>query len=152
MGYERPHDFWPERWLTTKQAHANYIPFGMPANRPCPGQQMALVLMRAMLKVTVRRVEFETPIAHSRSLPCGGYCIVHRRDAPPQARLSGARLKATMSLMKLRETVDNFSRSVKQLVCATQMLLHSRQLRLAQRYFEHGDYGSRFLHIHGNDL
>lgn len=151
-GYIRPNDFLPERWRTLKVKDANYIPFGVPANRPCPGQTMGLVLMRAILKVMVRRVEFQTPIAHSRSLPCGGYCIVHRRDAPPAARLQGARLQGTLTMMKLRETADNFTRSMQQLFYATRMLLHSRDLRLAQRYFENGDDGSRFRHIHGVDL
>jgi hypothetical protein len=147
-GYKRPADFWPERWETLKPSSANYIPFGVPANRPCPGQQMALVLMRAMLKVTVERATFQTPIAHSRSLPCGGFCIVMSRSATPPAKLT---LVAITSFMKLRETVDNFTRSMRQLVYATRMLLHSRELRLAQRYFEHDD-ASRFRHIHGVDM
>jgi len=150
-GYERASEFIPERWRSLKPSSANYIPFGVPANRPCPGQQMALVLMRAMLKVTVNRVRFQTPIAHSRSLPCGGYCIVQSRDTPPSAQLSGTQLAVVMSMMKMRETVDNFTRSARQLVFATQMLLHSRKLRLAQRYFEHDDPLS-FRHIHGVDI
>ena len=61
LGWERPHEFWPERWDTTgsDEAHHSkasfcYMPFGG-GPRTCVGQPLAEVEVLAVLSAILKR-------------------------------------------------------------------------------------------------
>ena len=43
-GYDKPESFIPERWQALSKKDANYTPFGIMRNRPCPAQVRSRVL------------------------------------------------------------------------------------------------------------
>jgi hypothetical protein len=131
-GFEDPGRFDPDRWLKQSTKDVNYMPFGVPANRPCPAQAIALVTMRAVARETIRRFRAFSTATHTRSLPHRGPCVLEPRNKPPEPR-ARERLLATMSA---REPWEDVGRSVLQLVLGTYMVLDARRLKLCQRYFE----------------
>jgi hypothetical protein len=86
-GFERPAEFDPSRWEGGRsERDSNYLPFGSPHNRPCPGKRLSLVWMRVVTRVMCRRLQLRSSVEHTRSLPCGGYCLLlplHRSRQPP---------------------------------------------------------------------
>jgi cytochrome P450 len=57
--WERPDDFWPERWLTDDNSitPGSYMPFAAGA-RNCVGQPLANVILRTLLARLIHRYEF----------------------------------------------------------------------------------------------
>lgn len=88
VGYDKPSSFLPDRWRTLSKKDANYLPFGSMRNRPCPGQRVALLVMKEMTKVIVERAQFRTAVRHDRSLPGRGICLVMPRT-PVDAKGTG---------------------------------------------------------------
>ena len=75
-GYDNPEQFIPERWEVLRERNCNYMPFGPPNNRPCPGKRLALIWMRAVTWVLLRNVELYSCAEHTRSLPCGAPLLI----------------------------------------------------------------------------
>eukprot|EP00998_Keelungia_sp_KM082_P012026 NODE_833_length_1615_cov_68.784946_g823_i0.p1 GENE.NODE_833_length_1615_cov_68.784946_g823_i0~~NODE_833_length_1615_cov_68.784946_g823_i0.p1 ORF type:complete len:497 (+),score=91.74 NODE_833_length_1615_cov_68.784946_g823_i0:56-1546(+) len=138
-GYEYPNDFIPERWEVISKSEVNYIPFGVAANRPCPGQRLALVIMRELVKVSVRRCRWHSPIVHSRSLPDGGLCLVADRT-----HSNGKKRPAMLVAMKAWEKLCVVARSVAQLGFGYYMLRQAQKLRLATRMYDEGAVNHKF--------
>jgi cytochrome P450 len=130
-GYDDPDAFDPDRWdhLSAKTAH--HIPFGIAANRPCPAWRLSPLALRAAAREVLRRFTLHSMVAHTRSLPNRGPCLLVRTGRPLPAPL----LAATGALLRVRDRWEDVSRSLVQLVLGTAMVLHARRLRLAGRYF-----------------
>ena len=131
LGFTDPDRFDPLRHLP-RDAH--HIPFGMPANRPCPAWHLAPVTMRAVLRETVRRFRLYSSAAHIRSIPNRGPCLL-----VPATEVSRGRPWFAMALMRLRDRWEDVSRSLIQLVLGTYMLWDARRLKLCTRYFNDAD-------------
>jgi cytochrome P450 len=56
IGHRNAAAFYPERWArgNKKERSANYAPFGVMRNRPCPGQRVAQILMLEMTDAIMR--------------------------------------------------------------------------------------------------
>jgi hypothetical protein len=134
-GFERPEVFDPDRWLHLDHRDANYIPFGVTANRPCPARGIAPLTMRVVAHEMLRRFELHSTAAHTRSLPNRGPCLLARRNGPPPPR----RRAALLAVMRVRDRWEDLWRSAVQLVLGTYMVVDARRQRLAQRYFERSD-------------
>jgi hypothetical protein len=120
----------PARWETLAAHEANFIPFGVAANRPCPAQGLATITMRAAIRELLRRFAFYSSASHTRSLPNRGPCLlVPRTD--DDARGRGGLLLA----MHLRDRWEDVGRSLVQLALGTYMVWDARRLRLCERYF-----------------
>jgi hypothetical protein len=132
VGFDKPEDFDPDRWERLSTREANYIPFGVAANRPCPAQGLAPVTMRAVAREMLRRFAFYSSVGHTRSIPNRGPCLLvpRFREANPRLR------EALLLFMRLRDRWEDVGRSVKQLVLGSYMVWDARRLRLCQRYFE----------------
>lgn len=72
--YERPESFWPERFERRNYRPYEYFPFGG-GLRLCPGARMAVAVIRTIVAVTMRHVEWEpawsgevVPIRHGTLL------------------------------------------------------------------------------------
>lgn len=145
VGYERSTEFLPDRWSPSKgglsKKDSNYIPFGVPRNRPCPAQRVALLFMRVMTKVVVTRARFYSSVSHDRSLPGRGLCLVV--PIPPSdvtgqlgETISPVVLKLLLWRMLVQDRVDGLFRSMAQLVFSTYMVLDAKKQALARRYQE----------------
>jgi len=128
-------NFDPDRWNVLKRRDAHFIPFGVTANRACPARGVAPVMMRAVAREMLRRYALASSVAHTRSLPSRGPCLLIRRGADrgegeqavPRARLAG---------MRWRDRWENVGRSLIQLVLGTYMVWDARRQRLCGKYFE----------------
>ncbi|MQY11104.1 hypothetical protein SRB5_12180 [Streptomyces sp. RB5] len=130
-GYDRPGTFDPDRWQTRPARDARHIPFGMPANRPCPAWRISPLVLRAATREVLGRFRLESTAGHTRSLPNRAPCLLVPHDTPAAPR----RLAALRRYMAVRDTVEDITRSLRQLVLGTVMVLHARRLRPATRYF-----------------
>eukprot|EP00854_Cymbomonas_tetramitiformis_P003811 gene3811-4764_t len=132
-GYEQPESFIPDRWSTLKEREQNYLPFGAPSNRPCPGKRLSLIWMREMTKITAQKLIVHSPTEHTRSLPCGGLALMlvnQTADKKVPQKLLGMLLRVLVFLSPV-------PRSIKQIINELCMLRESRKLQLAQAYFNH---------------
>jgi Cytochrome P450 len=130
--FEDPERFDPSRWGRLSTPGAHYIPFGVPANRPCPAQGIALITMRASAREVLRRVHLYSSASHTRSIPNRGPCLV----VPKTFVLHPRRRDTLLLVIKIRDRWEDVWRSVVQLVLGTYMVLDARRLRLCTRYFE----------------
>jgi hypothetical protein len=138
-GYTQPEAFHPDRWQHCPAKEANFIPFGISANRPCPAHGIALVSMRHLLTIVLRRYRFATAAEHTRSLPNRGPCLRSvRREQALSARAQGALLL----WMKISDRWESVIRSVVQLILGTMMIIDARRLRLCERHFAALDGGN----------
>jgi hypothetical protein len=135
QSFDDPERFDPARWTSLSVHDANFIPFGVAANRSCPAQAIAMITMRVAVRELLRRVRFRSSIRHTRSIPNRGPCLVIPRALDYNARLEGAQL----FWMRLRDRWEDVGRSIVQLVLGTYMVWDARRLRLCQRYFETKD-------------
>ncbi|MFC4050555.1 cytochrome P450 [Actinomadura syzygii] len=129
-GFAEPDRFCPERFRDGPAAReVNHIPFGMPANRPCPAWRLAPLTMRAAARETVRRYALATAAAHTRSLPNRGPCLLVPRAARARTR------RAALLFIRSRDRVEDVWRSLVQLVLGTYMVWDARRQRLCERHF-----------------
>ena len=126
-GYTDPDVFDPDRWLRLAARDANFIPFGVTANRPCPARGLAPVTMRVVVREVLRRYRLASSARHVRSIPNRGPCLLVRRDRLPRF--------GSLALMRLRDRWEDVSRSVTQLVLGTYMVWDARRKSLSDNYF-----------------
>jgi hypothetical protein len=138
IGYPEPERFEPERWQTLSGRDANYIPFGVTGNRPCPAQAIALVTLRVATQEVLRRLALYSSASHTRSLPNRGPCLVVSRDRPLGRRLRGAAL----AFVRVRDRWEDVYRGLVQLVLGSYMVWEARRLRMCERHFA-GTDGNR---------
>ena len=127
VGYAEPERFDPDRWLTLSAREANYVPFGVSANRPCPAQAIALVTLRVVAREMVQRYSLFSPVSHVRSLSNRGPCLLVQRDRelhPSLRALVGA-------FMRARDRWEDVYRSLVQLVLGSYMVWDAKRLRLS---------------------
>ena len=134
-GFNAPDSFDPDRWAKLSPREANFIPFGVAANRPCPAQAIALNSMRVAAREVLRRFRLRSSVRHTRSIPNRGPCLLAvRGDA------GGARRENVMLLgMRICDRWEDVGRSLVQLIFGTYMVWDARRQRLCQRYFETQD-------------
>ena len=134
-GYDRPGVFDPDRWEHISARTANHIPFGVATNRPCPAWRLSPLALRAATREVLRRFTLHSSVAHTRSLPSRGPCLLVRAGAPlPRRSIAAVRV-----LLRVRDRWEDVWRSVVQLALGTWMVLDARRLRLAGRYFDTHD-------------
>ncbi|GGZ03956.1 cytochrome P450 [Streptomyces poonensis] len=136
-GYDRPDAFDPDRWDTLSAKDAHFIPFGVAANRPCPAWRLSPLVLRAAVREVLRRFRLDSTASHTRSNPHRAPCLLIPRGLSPQPR----RTEALRRFVRVRDGVEDVTRSVRQLVLGTVMVLHARRQRLAERYFEESPAG-----------
>jgi hypothetical protein len=130
-----PERFQPDRWKETSARDANYIPFGVAGNRPCPAQGIATVTLRVVAREVLQRFALYSSASHARSLPNRGPCLVVPRDRPLGRRLRGAAL----AFIRVRDRWEDVYRSLAQLVLGSWMIWEARRLRLCERHFAAAD-------------
>jgi hypothetical protein len=134
-GFDCAERFDPSRWEKVSARDANYIPFGVAANRPCPASGPAPVTMLAAAREVLRRFTLYTSASHTRSIPNRGPCVLVPRGAGSEPKRPGALLL----LLRLRDRWEDVWRSLVQLVLGTYMVWDARRLRLCAAYFEAQD-------------
>jgi hypothetical protein len=130
-GFREPERFDPERWLAISREEANYIPFGVAANRPCPAGGIAIVTMRAVTREMLRRFAFYSSASHTRSIPNRGPVIA----VPRGLALRQWEKAIALAFMHVRDQWEDVGRSLLQLVLGTYMIWDARRLRLCETYF-----------------
>jgi cytochrome P450 len=131
-GFEDAGRFDPDRWNGASVRDANYIPFGVTGNRPCPAQNLALNTMRAATRQLLQHFTFLSSASHTRSLPSRGPCLLVRAGH----RLDSRRRDALLLFIRLRDRAEDVWRSMVQLVLGTYMVWDARRQRLCERHFE----------------
>jgi hypothetical protein len=131
-GFAHPERFDPDRWRQIAPRDANFIPFGVTANRPCPAQAIALITLRIAVRELLRRFRLASSAAHTRSIPSRGPCLL----VPRAVALEPWRERSLLALMGLRDRWQDLGRSVVQLILGSYMVWEARRLRLCTRHFE----------------
>ncbi|HEU4422911.1 MAG TPA: cytochrome P450 [Pilimelia sp.] len=108
-----------------------HIPFGVPANRPCPAWHLAPITVKAVTRELLAGFTFATTAAHTRPMPNRGPCLM-----TPRGATAAPRRGLVLAFLGLRDRWENVWRSLTQLVLGTYMVWHARRLRLCARYFE----------------
>ena len=132
LGFDDPGIFDPDRWRNCVRRDANYIPFGVTANRPCPAQGLAPITMKIAARAILRQYTLHSSASHTRSIPNRGPCLMVPRSQPLGRRARQAQLLG----MRARDRWEDVWRSIVQLILGTYMVWDARRLRLCQRYFE----------------
>lgn len=172
-GFDSPEEFRPERWLTLSRTKANYMPFGVMANRPCPAQRVSLILTKAIIRVAVLRATFFSSASHIRSLPCRGPSVMCARASsflpdgnrkPLPAEISDPAVlpgdyassedaltisrtllvRMLLLLLKLRDTWANSFNAVTQLVVGSYMMWEHKKLKLCTGFFANSATSGRY--------
>jgi hypothetical protein len=125
--------FDPDRWLRMTPGEANFIPFGISANRPCPARGIAPLSMRVVADAVLGRFALATSASHTRSLPNRGPCLISALPADDRGPRPAPRPR--LVLMRARDRWEDVSRSLVQLVLGTYMVLDARRSRLCRDYF-----------------
>jgi hypothetical protein len=134
QGYDAPHELRPERWSVLKTSKVNFCPFGFASNRPCPAQTLVTRYMLHLVPFFATRLDFETPVEHTRSSPCGGCCVISRKGA---AIGYGVR-RATQMALWATEEFKTVIRSLVQFRCSRVIVDEAKRLRLCSRFFNGG--------------
>jgi hypothetical protein len=127
-GYDEPDRFDPGRWERCSSRDANFIPFGVASNRPCPAWHLAPIALRAAVREVLGRALLTTAASHTRSLPNRGPCLVVPRGASPPPRTA-------LAAQRLQDRAEDAGRSVVQLVLGTYMVWDARRQALCRRHF-----------------
>ncbi|HEX4829545.1 MAG TPA: hypothetical protein VH478_00440 [Trebonia sp.] len=150
--------FDPARWERAGTRPANYIPFGVSANRPCPARGVAPVGMHAATREVLRRYALSSSAAHTRSLANRAPAFLRPAAAPeaPLPRSSPARSPlprlllarpplprpplprpplARLALLRVADRWADVWRSLVQLVLGSFMVWDARRLALCRTYF-----------------
>jgi len=125
--------FNPERWMEPGIRPANFIPFGVAANRPCPARGFATATMRVVAVEVLRRYHLASVAGHTRSLPNRGPCLLVPHAAVGSWR--PWRRAARLTVMRLRDHWEGVPRSIVQLVLGTFMVWDAQRQGLCRRYF-----------------
>jgi hypothetical protein len=133
-GYDDAQRLQPERWSVLKTAKQNFCPFGMASNRPCPAQNLATRYMLHLVPFFAARLDFESPVEHTRSLPGAGLCVVSRREAVV-GRLPRSLLQSSLWALEQFRTVGQ---SLVQFRCSVAIVRDAKRLKLCKRFFEGG--------------
>ncbi|HUD25016.1 MAG TPA: cytochrome P450 [Burkholderiaceae bacterium] len=130
-GFDEPQRFDPDRWEKLSVHEANYIPYGVAANRPCPAAGLASLTLRAAARELLRQFAVYSSAEHTRSNPNQGPCLLVSRanGCDPRHR------SALLVLLRVRDRWEDVWRSLVQLVLGTYMIWDARRLKLCQRYF-----------------
>jgi len=139
-GFKDPERFDPDRWETLTGYGANYIPFGVSANRPCPAQGIAPLTMRSAACEVLKNFELYSSASHSRSIPNRGPCLLVSRRGEYGRRRRGALLL----FVRLLDRWEDCWRSIVQLILGTYMVWDAHRLALCRRYFEAQDRMQQF--------
>jgi hypothetical protein len=131
-GFHQPEQFDPDRWTQISAREAHYIPFGVPANRPCPASGLAPVTMQVAAREMLKRFVFSSSASHTRSIPNRGPCLLIRRIDDRDVRPP----RGVLFYMRMRDRWEDVWRSLVQLFLGTYMVWDARRLRLCGRYFE----------------
>ncbi|TDV47992.1 cytochrome P450 [Actinophytocola oryzae] len=134
-GHTHPDVFDPDRWTRVSARNAHHIPFGVAANRPCPAWRLSPLALRAATREVLARVTLHSTVAHTRSLPSRGPCLLVRAGAP----LPAWRLAVFGAALRVRDRWEDVWLSLVQLVLGTWMVIDARRLRMAGRYFDAHD-------------
>jgi len=95
--WERPEDFWPERWESKTVNHHAWMPF-ISGPKSCIGSRMALVEMKVVLAKVIQRFNF---VMDSDYKPARKTAITTRPDP------SGPPLTLTMTDAWVKPTSSN---------------------------------------------
>jgi len=131
-GFHQPEQFDPDRWTQISAREAHYIPFGVPANRPCPASGLAPVTMQVVAREILKRFVLSSSASHTRSIPNRGPCLLVRRTGDDDRRPP----RSLLLYMRIRDRWEDVWRSFVQLFLGTYMVWDARRLRLCGRYFE----------------
>jgi hypothetical protein len=131
-GFQQPEQFDPDRWTQVLPREAHYIPFGVPANRPCPASGLAPVTMQVVAREILKRFVISSSASHTRSIPNRGPCLLLRRTDRTDVRPP----RALLFYMRMRDRWEDVWRSFVQLFLGTYMVWDARRLQLCGRYFE----------------
>ncbi|WP_225728368.1 MULTISPECIES: cytochrome P450 [unclassified Nocardia] len=134
QGAGRP-EFDPDRWIAPESKPPHYIPFGIPANRPCPARGFATLTMRVCAREVLRRYRLDSAAQHTRSLPNRGPCVFTPRV------IGTRRPTARLMLMRLCDRWESLPRSVVQLVYGSWMVWDARRKQLCGNYFADREVG-----------
>jgi hypothetical protein len=127
-GGDAPAEFDPDRWQPGNARPANFIPFGVSANRPCPARGVAPIGMRACALEVLRQYTLSSSAGHTRSLAnrAPAYLAPVGTPPPPAVRLAA---------MRLGDRWEDVWRSLVQLLLGTFMVWDARRLALCRTYF-----------------
>ena len=139
---QQPQRFLPDRWLSLRgKDMPNYIPFGVPRNRPCPAQRLCLSVVPTFVRaLALGGLRVWSTAEHSRSLPGRGVVVLQLTS--PQVKGSNssglqahpALLSALQATVRAIDLTDGLRLSLTQLACGTLLVLQARRAALAHRY------------------
>ncbi len=134
QGYVHPEKFFPERWQHLSKKEANYIPFGVHSNRPCPAHRIAWISMMKVTQIALKRFEFYSSVKHTRSLPSRGPSLIANKNS----RVGKMSKTVILECLRMRDGWEDFYRIILQLLLGTYMVWDARKLRLCERHFRGG--------------
>ena len=134
QGYDAPHELNPERWSVLKPNKVNFCPFGIASNRPCPAQTLVTRCMLHLVPLLATRLDFDTPVVHSHSLPGAGICVISRKGAA----IGSTVRRALQIVLWAKEEVRTVMLTLVQFRCSRVIVGEAKKLRLCLRFFTGG--------------
>ncbi|NGO67050.1 cytochrome P450 [Streptomyces boncukensis] len=128
-GTVAPERFDPDRWLRPDTRPGTAIPFGVPANRPCPARGFAVLTMRVAAEEVLRRYRLDSTVDHTRSLPSRGPCLLTPHGSP------APRPRVRLAAMRTRDRWAAIPRSLTQLVLGSYMVWDAKRQGLCRNHF-----------------
>lgn len=90
--------------------------------------------MKEIAQVVVKQFYFRTPVEHTRSIPCGGLCVM----LASANRVEPWYLPLVLAGVTIMNAIQAVTRSVVQLFVGVYYVVIARRARLAYRYFTEG--------------